>query len=191
MSALMDLWQKMSALIVWSLLLFCHWQMREKVFVEKRVLACQKELFSGARETSFWNDQGTSQGESLPNAATLIFEAQIKKTAEVGHKSAKHLCFNLGRLGAVGVTMGCAQSSKHPLRNSVSYLIYSNALGFHWCMLKISSDSFKKRETLWQRPKWIIFLMWPLVQTSLTKYATAGRIVSIKFCWRWQEYTIS
>lgn len=146
MRVLMDLWQKMSALIVWSLLLFCHWQMREKVFVEKRVLACQKELFSGARETSFWNDQGTSQGESLPNAATLIFEAQIKKTAEVGHKSAKHLCFNLGRLGAVGVTMGCTQSSKHPLRNSVSYLIYSNALGFHWCMLKISSDSFKKRE---------------------------------------------
>lgn len=43
--------------------------------LQRGVLVCQKELVSEARETSSCNDQGTSQEESIPKAATLKCKA--------------------------------------------------------------------------------------------------------------------
>lgn len=48
---------------------------RECVCGKEGFLVCQKELVSEAREPSSCNDQGTSQEESIPKAATLKFKA--------------------------------------------------------------------------------------------------------------------
>lgn len=52
----------------------------------------------------------TSQGESIPEAATWKFTGTNKnRAAQVGHIT-QHLCFTLGMLGSAGVTTGCTLS---------------------------------------------------------------------------------
>ncbi len=67
------------------------------MFVVKKVLECQKGLFSEARETFPHNDE-----EKSGKAATLV---RLVETKQKASKSAKqHLCLSLGRLQAAGVT---------------------------------------------------------------------------------------
>lgn len=57
--------------VIGHLLLFCHWKMEWNVFVAKMVLLCQKELFSGARETSSVMNRKQQGKKSIPKADTL------------------------------------------------------------------------------------------------------------------------
>lgn len=87
----------------------------------------------------------TSQGESIPEAATWKFTGTNKNwAAQVGHKM-QCLCFYFGgcwdRPGSQQVAL-----SQHPIRNTMIYLIYSDDYGFPVMHTKaISVDSFRER----------------------------------------------
>lgn len=113
-----------------------------EVFVAKKVSVRQKELLSDAGETFSCNDHKTSQRIHYISCHTEI--QVINKTATWATRVKTIFVILSGVCEQLG-SQQAALSQVNSHLGALICLIYSNALGFHWCMQNINSDSFKER----------------------------------------------